>query len=87
MDIETDNYPLAVVGAGTMGRGIAQVAASAGHPVILYDILEKNTQDAMEFIEQRLEDSFQKGKITKNFKIQLIKNIKPASSDFSIRPT
>ena len=79
MDIETDNYPLAVVGAGTMGRGIAQVAASAGHPVILYDILEKNTQDAMEFIEQRLEDSFQKGKITKNSKIQLIKNIKPVN--------
>ncbi|MCB0784004.1 MAG: 3-hydroxybutyryl-CoA dehydrogenase, partial [Flavobacteriales bacterium] len=26
-----------VVGAGTMGSGIAQVAAQAGHPVVLYD--------------------------------------------------
>ena len=38
MGIKTGNYPLAVVGAGTMGRGIAQVAASAGHPVMLYDV-------------------------------------------------
>ena len=29
---------VAVIGAGTMGAGIAQVAAAAGHPVLLYDI-------------------------------------------------
>jgi 3-hydroxybutyryl-CoA dehydrogenase len=29
--------PVAVIGAGTMGAGIAQVAAAAGHPVLLYD--------------------------------------------------
>ena len=29
--------PVAVVGAGTMGGGIAQVAAVAGHPVTLYE--------------------------------------------------
>lgn len=28
---------VAVIGAGTMGAGIAQVAAAAGHPVLLYD--------------------------------------------------
>ena len=77
MGIKTGNYPLAVVGAGTMGRGIAQLAASAGHPVMLYDVAEKNTLDAIEFIEQRIEDSFQKGKITENIKVKVIKNIKP----------
>ena len=77
MGIKTGNYPLAVVGAGTMGRGIAQVAASAGHPVMLYDVAEKNTLDAIEFIGQRIEDSFQKGKITENIKVMVIKNIKP----------
>ncbi len=29
--------PVAVVGTGTMGQGIAQVALVAGHPVRLYD--------------------------------------------------
>ena len=62
MEFEAENYPVAVMGAGTMGKGIAQVAASAGHPVMLYDVAEKYTQDAIEFIGQRLEDSFQKGK-------------------------
>src|SRR5262249_28387032 len=28
-----------VVGAGAMGAGIAQVAAQAGHPVLLYDVV------------------------------------------------
>jgi len=77
MEIETYNYPLAVLGAGTMGRGIAQVAASAGHPVMLYDIAKKNTQEAIEFIGKRLDDSFLKGRITENFKALVIKNIKP----------
>jgi 3-hydroxybutyryl-CoA dehydrogenase len=27
-----------VIGSGTMGAGIAEVAASRGHPVLIYDI-------------------------------------------------
>ena len=77
MEIEAENYPIAVMGAGTMGRGIAQAAASAGHPVMLYDVDEKHTQDAIEYIGQCLEESFQKGKITENSKVQVLKNIKP----------
>ena len=47
MEIEAENYTVAVMGAGTMGRGIAHVAASARHPVMLYDFAEKHTQDAI----------------------------------------
>lgn len=32
-----ENYPIAVVGAGAMGSGIAWVAAAAGHPIRLVD--------------------------------------------------
>jgi 3-hydroxybutyryl-CoA dehydrogenase len=32
------SVPVAVIGAGTMGSGIALVAATAGHPVLLYDV-------------------------------------------------
>ena len=45
MEVEARNYTVAVMGAGTMGMVIAQVAASAGHPVMLYDVSEKHTRD------------------------------------------
>ena len=77
MEIEAENSHIAVMGAGTMGRGIAQAAASAGHPVMLYDVTEQHTQDAIEYIGQRLEDSLQKGKISENSKVQILNNIKP----------
>ena len=38
MQIEANNYTIAVLGAGTMGEGIAQIAGTAGHPVLLYDV-------------------------------------------------
>ena len=31
MEVEAENYPVAVMGAGTMGRGIAQVAVYGGN--------------------------------------------------------
>ena len=34
------NAPVLVIGAGIMGAGIAQVAAQAGHPVLLFDARE-----------------------------------------------
>ena len=39
--------PIAVVGAGTMGGGIAQVAAVAGHPVTVYDAVEGAAERAV----------------------------------------
>ena len=35
-----NQFTVAVIGGGTMGAGIVEVAASAGHPVRLYDISE-----------------------------------------------
>ena len=40
------NGQVAVIGAGTMGIGIAQVAAAAGHPVRLFDIAPAAAQRA-----------------------------------------
>lgn len=36
-NLQGDGFHVAVIGAGTMGAGIAQVAAQAGHPVALID--------------------------------------------------
>ena len=54
---------VAVIGAGLMGSGIAQVAAVAGVPVILQDITEVALHRGREGIAQSLTKFAQKGKI------------------------
>ena len=46
--------PIAVIGAGTMGTGIAQVAAVAGHPVTVYDTAEGAAERAVTVIGKRV---------------------------------
>ena len=55
---------VAVVGAGLMGSGIAQVAAVAGVPVVLQDITEVALQRGKDGIEASLAKFAQKGKIS-----------------------
>ncbi|MGW7403160.1 3-hydroxyacyl-CoA dehydrogenase [Streptomyces sp. NPDC054833] len=55
--------PVAVVGTGTMGQGIAQVALVAGHPVRLYDALPGRARDAAEAIGARLDRLVEKDRL------------------------
>ena len=55
--------PVAVVGAGTMGAGIAQVAAVAGHPVIVYDAAEGAATRAVASVRDRVARLVQKGRL------------------------
>ncbi len=45
---------VAVIGSGTVGAGIAEVAAAAGHPVRIFDINPKAVDLAIEGIAGRL---------------------------------
>jgi 3-hydroxybutyryl-CoA dehydrogenase len=55
--------PVAVVGAGTMGAGIAQVAAVAGHPVVVYDAVEGAAARAVAAVRDRVAGLVQKGRL------------------------
>lgn len=55
--------PVGVVGAGTMGGGIAQVAAVAGHPVRIYDAIPGAADEATATIRERLARLTEKGRI------------------------
>src|SRR6478735_567721 len=44
----TAAVPVGVVGSGTMGAGIAQIAAQAGHPVLLFDAVPGRAQAAVD---------------------------------------
>ena len=55
--------PVAVVGAGTMGAGIAQVAAVAGHPVTVYDAAEGAAGRAVAAVRDRVARLVAKGRL------------------------
>ncbi len=55
---------IAVVGAGTMGRGIARVAAESGHQVRLADISEAVLAAALDDIARGQTKGIEKGKLT-----------------------
>jgi 3-hydroxybutyryl-CoA dehydrogenase len=55
--------PVAVVGAGTMGGGIAQVAAVAGHEVIVHDAAEGAAERAVAAIRDRVARLVAKGRL------------------------
>ena len=54
---------VAVIGAGTMGQGIAQTVAIAGYQVILYDLNQKLLDSAWKHIEANVAKGVSKGKI------------------------
>lgn len=55
---------VAVLGAGTMGAGIAQVSAGAGHRVLLYDIDEAARGRGLAAIDDSLGRLVRKGTVT-----------------------
>ena len=54
---------IGVVGAGSMGRGIAQHAATHGHEVVLFDINQETLNKAFGFIQKMINRSAEKGRI------------------------
>lgn len=59
---------IGVIGAGTMGAGIAQVAASAGHPVLICDVNTKALDLALQAVESSLERRVRRGRLTEDEK-------------------
>ena len=56
---------IAVIGAGQMGAGIAQVAAAAGFTALLCDSAPNATKKGIEQISKRLDRAIEKGSLTK----------------------
>jgi 3-hydroxyacyl-CoA dehydrogenase len=58
-----DIRKIAVIGAGTMGGGIALVAATASYEVIIEDLKEEYVQAGFARIRERLENRVAEGKV------------------------
>ncbi|HWG89916.1 MAG TPA: 3-hydroxybutyryl-CoA dehydrogenase [Candidatus Thermoplasmatota archaeon] len=66
---------IAVIGAGQMGSGIAQVAAQAGYTVVLRDIKDEFVQKGVSGIDKSLSKFVEKGKLTADQKTQIMGRI------------
>lgn len=66
---------LAVIGAGTMGSGIAQVAATAGWSVKLYDLNVEALQRSKASFEKIMDRLIEKGRIDADEKARIEGNI------------
>ena len=64
IDPQRPDLVVGVLGAGTMGRGIAQVAAAAGMPVRLFDTDAGQVERAIGFIGGMLDRAAEKGRMS-----------------------
>lgn len=69
-----------IIGAGTMGRGIAQVAATAGCQVVLYDMNEEALSKASASHLKIMNRLVEKGRIDEDEKNRILSNINYASA-------
>ena len=58
---------IGIVGAGQMGRGIAQVAAMSGFQVQLFDVSSEGLKKGVEFIHTQMKKGLEKGKWDQSF--------------------
>ena len=82
---------VAVLGAGTMGNGVAHVFARSGYTVILRDLEQRFLDRGLETISKNLDREVKKERITLVEKAETLERLKPttemaalASADFAV---
>jgi len=69
---------IAVIGAGTMGRGIAQVCAGSGYQVTLIDVIPEQLEHAMASVRKSVEKLHSKGRLTDEQREAALANVTTA---------
>jgi enoyl-CoA hydratase/3-hydroxyacyl-CoA dehydrogenase len=80
MDVRQDMPKIAVIGAGTMGHGIAELFAIAGYEVHLVDVAEEFVRRGIQNIEWSLKKLAEKGQI-KEDPAAVLSRVKPFVND------
>src|SRR5512136_2206332 len=66
---------IGIIGAGTMGHGIALVSAKAGYDVILHDIKDEYVKKGLSSVEKFIDKRVEKGKMTPEDKKNILGRI------------
>jgi len=80
----TTIHTVAVIGSGIMGAGIAEVAASHGHPVLIYDINADAISRAIDGIRTRLQSRVTRGKLGASACEQTLQRLIPVTDIHSL---
>ncbi|MFY9995128.1 MAG: 3-hydroxyacyl-CoA dehydrogenase PaaH [Leclercia sp.] len=80
----TTIHTVAVIGSGIMGAGIAEVAASHGHPVLIYDINADAISRAIDGIRTRLQSRVTRGKLSVAACEQTVQRLIPVTDIHSL---
>lgn len=76
---------LGVIGSGTMGNGIAQVAAASGYDVVLFDISSLQLEKAVQAISKSLSKLAEKGKLQESPE-GILRRLKTTSQLSDLKP-
>jgi 3-hydroxybutyryl-CoA dehydrogenase len=76
MEIRT----VVVIGAGTMGRGIAYCSALAGYRTILEDVSDSVLEQGLDYIRHALDEGISRGKVTEDQKKKALASVATARS-------
>ena len=77
---------IGVIGSGTMGNGIAQVMARAGHTVVLRDVKEEFLQRGLAAIDRSLQRDVDKERLKEEEKRQIISRIRAVTDWEALSP-
>ncbi|MGH9825315.1 MAG: 3-hydroxyacyl-CoA dehydrogenase family protein, partial [Blastocatellia bacterium] len=77
---------IGVVGAGTMGNGIAQVASRSGCTVLLQDVKEEFLERGLNTINGSLNRDVDKGRLSEEQKKEIISRIRPTTNLADLKP-
>jgi len=86
VDLLRSDLVVAVIGAGTMGRGIAQVCAQAGMTALLFDTRQGAAAEALTSIDKTLEGQVAKGRMTTETKQEVMQRLRPVTSLDEVAP-
>ncbi|MDN5204034.1 3-hydroxyacyl-CoA dehydrogenase NAD-binding domain-containing protein [Fulvivirgaceae bacterium BMA10] len=81
---------IGIVGAGTMGQGIAQICAMAGYKTLIYDLDSYALENALKEIEKNLDKGIEKGKVDESLKestlnrLSISDNFNELTADFIV---
>ncbi|HEU0253184.1 MAG TPA: 3-hydroxyacyl-CoA dehydrogenase NAD-binding domain-containing protein, partial [Pyrinomonadaceae bacterium] len=82
MNTDQENRVIGVVGAGTMGNGIAQVAARAGYRVVMRDVNDEFLERGLKAIDKSLQRDVDKERLDTEGKQGIIGRIR-TTTDFA----